>query len=81
MTRFSAGILADADAFKENASIVSAMVARECPGVKWKEGFATTGRYHVIDIVKSDDPNQVEKAAMVIKRYGLSHVEAMFATR
>jgi uncharacterized protein with GYD domain len=38
------------------------------------------GCYDVVDIVESDDPKQVEKAAMIIKRYGLSHVETMFAT-
>ena len=34
----------------------------------------------MVDIVESDDPKQVEKAVMIIKRYGLSHVETMFAT-
>ncbi len=67
------------DKFKEKASTVSTKIASKCPGGKWKESFVTTGRYDVIDIVESDDPKQVEKAAMIIKRYGLSHVEAMFA--
>jgi uncharacterized protein with GYD domain len=78
MTKFSPGIFADT--FKEKASIVSTKIASECPAVKWKESFVTTGRYDVIDIVESDDPKQVEKAAMIIKRYGFSHVEATFAT-
>ena len=81
MTEFAPGILADSDGFKEKASMVSRKIAAECPGVKWKESFVTNGSYDVVDIVESDDPKQVEKAAMIIKRYGHSHVETMFATQ
>jgi len=80
MTEFAPGIFADSASFKEKASIVSKKIAAECPGVKWRESFVTTGSYDVIDIVESDDPAQVEKATMIIKRYGHSHVEAMFAS-
>ena len=33
-----------------------------------------------IDIVESDDPEQVEKAAMIIRAYGHSTTETMVAT-
>ena len=80
LSKFAPGILTEADKFKERASTVSTKIRSECPAVKWKESFGTTGCYDVVDIVESDDPKQVEKATMVIKRYGFSHVEIMFAT-
>jgi uncharacterized protein with GYD domain len=79
LSNFAPGIFEDASKFKERASTVSTKIRNECPAVKWKESFGTTGSYDVVDIVESDDPKQVEKAAMIIKRYGLSHVDTMFA--
>jgi len=38
------------------------------------------GRFDVIDIVESDDPEQVEKAAMTIRSYGHSSTETLVAT-
>jgi len=80
LSKFAQGCLTDAKQFKERASTVSTKIRSECPGVTWKESFGTTGCYDVVDIVESDDPKQVEKAAMIVKRFGFSHVEIMFAT-
>jgi uncharacterized protein with GYD domain len=38
------------------------------------------GRFDVVDIVESDDPKQVEKAAMIIRAYGHSTTETLGAT-
>lgn len=38
------------------------------------------GRFDVVDIVDSDDPKQVEKAAMIIRAYGHSTTETLVAT-
>jgi uncharacterized protein with GYD domain len=38
------------------------------------------GRFDVIDIVESNDPKQVEKAAMIIHAYGHSTTETLPAT-
>jgi uncharacterized protein with GYD domain len=35
------------------------------------------GRYDVIDIVESDDAQQIAKAAMIIRAYGHSTTETM----
>ena len=38
------------------------------------------GRFDVVDIIESDDPKQVEKAAMIIRAYGHSTTEIFVAT-
>lgn len=40
----------------------------------------TLGRFDVLDIVGTDDPKQVEKAAMIIRAYGHSTTETLAAT-
>ena len=49
---------------KKIAETVSAKIKSECPDVKWKESYSTMGRYDVVDIIESDDPKQVMKAAI-----------------
>ena len=66
--------------FKGMAKKVSDEIKKQCPGVKWKESFATTGRIDVIDIVEAEDIKEVEKAAMIIRAYGKSTTETLFAT-
>jgi len=51
---------------------VSQHIKSECGGVRWKDSFATLGRFDLVDVVESDDPKQVEKAAMLIGAYGHS---------
>jgi len=62
------------------AATVSAKIRSECPGVTWKESFATLGRFDAVDIVESGDLKQVEKAAMIIRAYGHSTTETLVAT-
>ena len=38
------------------------------------------GRFDVIDIVEADNPEQVEKAAMIIRAYGHTTTETLVAT-
>lgn len=81
---FSAGFLRkpsrNPKEFRKLAETVSDTIKRECPGVRWKESFATLGRFDVLDIVETDDPKQLEKAAMIIRGYGHSTTETLFAT-
>ena len=48
--------------------------------VKWKESYATLGRYDVIDVVEASDPKEIEKVAMIIRAYGHSTTETMVGT-
>jgi len=66
--------------FKKLAETVVAKTKNDCPKVVFKESYATLGRFDFVDIVESDDPKQVEKAAMIIRAYGHSTTETLVAT-
>jgi uncharacterized protein with GYD domain len=80
LSKLSPGTLTDPKDFKKLAAQVSGKIEQECPGVHWKDSFATMGQFDVVDIVESDDPKQVEKAAMIIRAYGHSTTETLVAT-
>jgi uncharacterized protein with GYD domain len=80
LSRFSPDALGDPRNLKKFAETVSGRIKTECPAVKWKESFVTAGRFDVVDIVESDDPAQVERAAMIIRGYGHALTEIMMAT-
>jgi uncharacterized protein with GYD domain len=66
--------------YKKLAETVAEKKKRDCPKVTWKESYATLGRFDCVDIVESDDPMQVERAAMIIRAYGHSSTETLAAT-
>ena len=80
LSNFSPEAFRDPKEFGQLADTVSAKIKSECPGVVWKDSYATMGRFDVVDIVESDDPEQVEKAAMIIRAYGHSTTETLAAT-
>ncbi len=80
LSRFSPEAFRDPRDFKKLADTVSSKIKSECPGIRWKESFATLGRFDVVDVVESDDPKQIEKAAMIIRAYGHSSTETLAAT-
>ncbi|MDQ7782023.1 MAG: GYD domain-containing protein [Desulfomonilaceae bacterium] len=80
LSRISPHAFDDPDGFKKLADAVSEKIKTQCPAVKWKESFVTMGRFDVVDIVESDDPQQVGRAAMLIRAYGKSETETMPAT-
>ena len=80
LSRFSPDAFQDPKDFKKLADAVSSKIKKECPSVEWKQSFATMGRFDVVDVVESNDPKQIEKAAMLIRAYGHSTTETLFAT-
>ncbi len=80
LSRFSPGAFREPKDFLKLAEDVSNKIKAECPGIQWKESFATLGRFDVIDIVETDDPQQIEKAAMIIRAYGHSTTETLSGT-
>lgn len=80
LSRISPQAFGDPAEFKEIAAAVSAKIKSECPKVKWRDSYAVTGRFDVVDIVESDDLKQVERAAMIIRAYGRSTTETLLAT-
>jgi uncharacterized protein with GYD domain len=80
LSRISPEAFSDPFEFKKVAERVALKIKRECPGIVWKESYATMGRFDVVDIVESDDPKEIAKAAMIIRAYGHSTTETLTGT-
>ena len=80
LSRFSPEAFREPHEFKKLAEAVSAKIKSECSGIRWKDSYATLGRFDVVDVVEAKDPKQIEKAAMIIRAYGHSTTEALTAT-
>jgi uncharacterized protein with GYD domain len=80
LSRFSPEAFRDPKDFKKLADTVSSKIKSDCPGIVWKHSFATLGRFDVVDIVETDDPWQIERAAMIIRAYGHSTTETLTGT-
>ena len=74
------GSYCDPKDFKKIANAVSAKLKQECPGVTWKASYATLGSVDIVDVVEAEDPQEVGKAAMLIRAYGNSTTETLMAT-
>jgi uncharacterized protein with GYD domain len=80
LSRFSPEAFDNPKHFLELAEQVSKKIREECPGIRWKDSYATLGRFDVIDVVEASDPKEIEKAAMMIRAYGHSTTETLLAT-
>lgn len=80
LSRLSPEAFRDPKDFRKLAAEVSERIRTECPGVTWKDSYATFGRFDVVDVVEANDPKQIEKAAMIIRAYGHSTTETLAAT-
>ena len=80
LSRVSPGSFGNPKEFKKVAATVSEKIKSECPDVTWKDSYSTMGSYDVVDVVESDDPNQVQRAAMIIRSYGKSYTETLHAS-
>jgi uncharacterized protein with GYD domain len=80
LSRLSPDAFRDPKDFKQLAANVSEKIRGQCPGVVWKSSYVTMGRFDVVDIVESDDPQQIERAAMIIRADGHSTTETLAAT-
>ena len=65
--------------FKKLTEKVSKMILTECPDVVWKESYGTLGRFDIVDIIESDDPKQIAKAAMILSTLGHETTETLTA--
>lgn len=80
LSRLSPDAFSEPSELRAIADTVSTKIKEQCPGVRWKDSYATLGRYDVIDVVEADDPKEVEKAAMLIRAYGHARTETSSAT-
>lgn len=77
LVRFSPEAFRDPKDFKKMMDVLFAKIRSDCPEVVWKGSYSTLGRYDVIDIVESDNPEQIEKTAMLIRAYGHATTETL----
>jgi uncharacterized protein with GYD domain len=80
LSRFSPEAFDDPKHFLELAEQVSKKIKSDCPGVRWKDSYATLGRFDVVDIVEAADPKEIEKVAMIIRAFGHSTTETLLGT-
>ncbi|MBI4470050.1 MAG: GYD domain-containing protein [Acidobacteria bacterium] len=80
LSRLSPDAFDDYANFRHMAERVSARIQQDCPNVRWKDSYATLGRFDVIDVVEAEDPKEVEKVAMIIRALGHSTTETLVAT-
>ncbi|MGH7538535.1 MAG: GYD domain-containing protein [Gemmatimonadales bacterium] len=80
LSRFSPQAFEDPKDIRKLAERVSTKIKSECPGVKWKESYATMGGVDVVDVVEAGDPKEVSRAAMIIHGHGRCTTETMHAT-
>lgn len=80
LSKIAHNAVKDPKDYMQLSEAVSSKIKEECPKVHWKNGYATLGRYDSVDIVETDDPRQLEKAALIIRAYGHSKTETLPAT-
>jgi uncharacterized protein with GYD domain len=77
LSKLSPEAFRDPKEFPGIAKTVADRIRKECPDVQWKQSFATMGRFDVVDIVEAKGPEQVEKAAMIIRAHGHATTETL----
>lgn len=80
LSRLSPGAFDNPKDFKKLADTVAAKIRKECKGVVWKQSYATMGRFDVVDIVQASDPQEIQRAAMIIRAYGHATTETLPGT-
>ena len=80
LSKIAHNAVKDPKDYKQLDETVSSKIKKECPKVHWKHSYATLGRYDSIDIIETDHPRQLEKAALIIRAYGHSKTETLPAT-
>lgn len=80
LSRFADGSFDDPSDLNTYARAVADRIRSDCPDVQWKQSFATSGSVDVVDIVESDDPAQVQQAALIIRALGYADTETLVAS-
>ena len=80
LSRIAPEAVNDPKDFKTLAKTVEDKIKQQCPGVTWKDSFATLGRFDVVGIVEAANSEEVGKAAMIIRSYAHASTETLVAT-
>ncbi|HKU68171.1 MAG TPA: GYD domain-containing protein [Candidatus Baltobacteraceae bacterium] len=80
LTKLAADAFRDPAEFPGIAKMVSEKIKADCPQVVWKESYAVTGTYDILDVVEAPDVGSVERACMIIRGYGHGTTQTLVAT-
>jgi uncharacterized protein with GYD domain len=80
LSKLSPDAFEDPKEFRKLADNVASRIRKQCPNVTWRQSFATLGRFDVVDIVESKDPDEIARAALLIRGYGHATTETLPAT-
>jgi uncharacterized protein with GYD domain len=79
LSRIHPEALKEPQEFKQLTERISEKILTECPDVVLKESYSTLGRFDIVDIIESDNPKQVAKAAMILSTMGHETTETLTA--
>jgi len=74
------GAFRDTADFKQVVASVMDRIKSECPGIVFKDSYATLGRFDYVDIIEAEDKRQLERAIMIMRALGQSETETLPAT-
>ena len=80
LTKLSPESVREPKELRALSSTISEKMKSECPGVRWLFSYACMGRFDIVDLVEADTPEDVERAAMIIRACGRATTETMLAT-
>lgn len=80
LSRISPDALTEPADFRQLAEKVEAEIKQQCPGLTWKDSYATYGRFDVVDVVEAEDPGEVQKAVLILRSHGHETTETLAAT-
>ena len=80
LSRVTPGACREPGDFRKVVDTVIKRIEKDCPGITFKNSYATLGHFDFVDVIESDDPEQVEKAILIMRACGQSETETMLAT-
>lgn len=80
LSRMSPDALEQPSDLRKLAERLSAEIKEQCPGLSWKDSYATYGRFDVVDVVETDDPGELQRAVMLLRAHGHESTETLAAT-
>jgi uncharacterized protein with GYD domain len=80
LTRLGTESFTSPQQFRELAERVAMRIRTELPKVHWRDSYALMGQYDVVDVVESESPTDVERAAMIIRAEAHATTETLHAT-
>lgn len=80
LSKISPGSLKKPSELKEIADSVKTRIKENCPDCNWKSSYAVRGQYDIVDVVETNNENDIDKIVMILRTYGYEDTVTMEAT-